>query len=310
MVIGINKEENLSPDNPQISVIIVNFNSGNLIVECVKSVLMSTIPVEIFVIDNASIDQGINLLKSTIDIVTNHIHLIENKNNIGFAAASNQVLQQTQGNYLLFLNPDCLLQPDTLAQFQTVMDQYPHAGMAGGLVCNLDGSEQAGCRRSVPSPWRAVIRVLHLNKLFPQHPRFKSFVLTEEPLPDKPIEIEGISGACMFVRHTALIDVGPMDESYFLHCEDLDWFMRFRAKKWTILFIAHIKIIHVKGACSRNQPIKILWYKHRGMIKFYRKFFRHQYPIWVSWSVIIAVWTRFFLLATKTLWLHFWQSNR
>jgi len=295
--------------NKPISVIIVNFNSGNLVTTCVQSVLMSTIPVEVFVIDNASVDHSMSLLRSTIGITQSTVHFIENKHNIGFAAASNQVLKQAQGHYLLFLNPDCILQPDALAQFQATLDQYPKIGMAGGLVCNIDGTEQAGCRRSVPSPWRAVIRVLHLNKLFPHHPRFKSFVLTQEPLPDKPIEIEGISGACMFVRRTALDDVGPMDESYFLHCEDLDWFMRFRIKNWLILFIPAIKIIHVKGACSRTQPIKILWYKHRGMVKFYRKFFYSQYSILISWSVIVAVWARFFLLSITTYGLHFWQRH-
>lgn len=292
-----------------VSVIIVNFNSGDLITQCVKSLLTSTIPFEIFIVDNASIDHSIERLKSTIDITQHPIYLIENKENIGFAAASNQVIEQTQGDYLLFLNPDCVLQPNTLTQFQTTLDQHSHIGMAGGLVCNVDGTEQAGCRRSVPSPWRALIRVFHLNKLFPNHPRFKSFVLTQEPLPKEPIEIEGISGACMFVRRKALLEVGPMDESYFLHCEDLDWFMRFRAHHWPILFIPQIKITHVKGACSHSQPIKVLWYKHRGMVKFYRKFFLHQYPIWVLWGVITAVWTRFFLLAIKTLWSRWWQLD-
>ncbi|MCK5662821.1 MAG: glycosyltransferase family 2 protein, partial [Thiotrichaceae bacterium] len=179
------------------------------------------------------------------------------------------------------------------------------AGMAGGLVQNLDGSEQAGCRRSIPTPWRTMVRILHLDKL---HPRFKNFVLTCQPLPDKPIELEGISGACMFVRRSALEVVGTMDESYFLHCEDLDWFMRFHAKQFSILFIPDIKVLHVKGVCSRQQPIRVLWYKHRGMIRFYRKFFRHQYPSVLLWIVIMAVGVRFAILALKTL-IHPKTSN-
>jgi hypothetical protein len=181
------------------------------------------------------------------------------------------------------------------------MEQSPHVGMAGGLVRNLDGSEQAGCRRSIPSPWRAVVRVFHLNTLFPQHPRFQSFVLTDQPLPQQPIEIEGISGACMFVRRKSLQEVGAMDENYFLHCEDLDWFMRFRAKNWSILFVPHIEVTHVKGACSSRQPLRVLWYKHRGMVRFYRKFFRQQYPFIVMALVITAVWLRFTVLAAMTL---------
>lgn len=286
--------------NDIVSVIIVNFNGGMMLIDCVQAVLTSTIPVEIFLVDNASHDESIDKVRQLIKN-EERLHIIENKENLGFARAANQVLSQTQGNYLLFLNPDCLIRPDTLARFCTVMNERPKAGMAGALVRNLDGSEQAGCRRSIPSPWRSIVRVFHLDKIFPNNPRFKSFVLTQEPLPNTVTEIEGISGACMFVRRAALDSVGAMDESYFLHCEDLDWFMRFHAKSWTILFIPDIEVIHAKGICSRRQPIRVLWYKHRGMIRFYRKFFQHCYPRYLMWTVIVAVWIRFAMLAIITL---------
>jgi len=284
--------------NP-ISVIIVNFNGGNLLIDCVQAVLNSTVAVEIFLVDNASVDQSIQTLRQVIQD-DKRVHIIENKENVGFAPAANQVLSQTTGDYLLFLNPDCVIRPDTLARFRDTMEAYPKAGMAGALVKDLDGSEQAGCRRSIPSPWRSFVRVFHLNTIFPNSPRFKSFVLTQEPLPNKVVEIEGISGACMFVRRTALNEVGAMDESYFLHCEDLDWFMRFHAKGWAILFVPDIEVIHAKGVCSRHQPLHVLWYKHRGMIRFYRKFFKHQYPIYLMWIIALAVWARFGILAALT----------
>jgi GT2 family glycosyltransferase len=283
-----------------ISVIIVNFNGGELLTECVQSVLVSTMPVIVHVVDNASTDNSLPTLQQAFGN-DKRVQIIKNQNNLGFARAANLAIPYTQGNFLLFLNPDCLIRPETLAQFVTIMLQYPQVGMAGGLVQNPDGSEQAGCRRSVPTPWRALVRVLHLDKLFPHHPRYQSFVLTRQPLPDEPIEIEGISGACMFVRRQALEEVGPMDEAYFLHCEDLDWFLRFRAHQWKILFIPQIKIMHFKGFCSRGQPIRVSWYKHRSMIRFYHKFYRHRYPCWLWWGVIIAVWTRFALLTIVTL---------
>jgi len=281
-----------------ISVIIVNFNSGDLLVECVNAVLASTVPVAIYIVDNASTDNSLQQLKRICDA---RLIIVKHTSNLGFARAANSVLPQTVGDYLLFLNPDCFIKTDTLARFYAVMEQYPHVGMAGCLVQDPDGTEQAGCRRSIPSPWRSMVRVLHLDKLFPHHPRFQSFVLSQQPLPLQPIELEGISGACMFVRRTALEDVGQMDETYFLHCEDLDWFMRFRAKQWVILFIPDIEVIHLKGACSKSQPLRVLWYKHRGMIRFYRKFFRHQYPLPIMGIVILAVWVRFTLLAIMTL---------
>lgn len=284
------------------SVIIVNYNAGQLLTDCVRSVLASSVPVEVFVVDNASADQSIGQVRQTVGYEP-RLHLIENPKNVGFAAAANQVLAQTRGEFLVFLNPDCLVKPDTFERFQETLQQHPQAGMAGCLVRNLDGTEQAGCRRSVPSPWRSVVRVLHLDKLFPQHQKFQSFVLTQNPMPNEAVEIEGISGACMVVRREALNEVGAMDETYFLHCEDLDWFMRFHASRWRILFIPTIEISHVKGACSNDQPVRVLWYKHRGMIKFYRKFFQQRYPLPLMWGVTLAVWLRFTVLALKTLLL-------
>jgi len=283
-----------------ISVIIVNFNGGELLTECVQSVLVSTMPVIVHVVDNASTDHSLPTLQQAFGN-DKRVQIIKNQNNLGFARAANLALPYTQGKYLLFLNPDCIIRPDTLARFVTAMQQAPQVGMAGGLVQNPDGTEQAGCRRSVPTPWRALVRVLHLDKLFPSHPHYQSFVLTRHPLPEQPVEIEGISGACMFVRRQALEEVGPMDEAYFLHCEDLDWFLRFRAHQWKILFVPAIRVTHFKGVCSRGQPIRVLWYKHRSMLRFYKKFFRHRYPYGLWWGVIIAVWTRFALLTIVTL---------
>ena len=101
----------------------------------------------------------------------------------------------------------------------------------------------------------------------------------------------------MFVRRSALEKVGPMDESYFLHCEDLDWCMRFRQAGFTILFVPDVEIIHVKGVGSAARPIYVEWHKHKGMIRFYRKFFRHQYSTLIMFMVTLAVWTRFAALA-------------
>jgi hypothetical protein len=101
----------------------------------------------------------------------------------------------------------------------------------------------------------------------------------------------------MLVKREAMEDVGPWDEGYFLHCEDLDWCMRFRKKGWKILFAPDAKVIHHGGACSRSRPLFVEWHKHRGMIRFYRKFFRHQYPRSMWMLVAFGVWFRFVLVA-------------
>ncbi len=283
-----------------LSVIIVNFNGGPLLSECVRAVLASTLPVRVIVSDNGSSDGSIEWLRTACGADA-RLEIVAHGVNHGFARGNNLVLDRAAGDYLLFLNTDCLVQPDTLARLLEVMEQNPRAGMCGCLIRNTDGSEQAGCRRSVPTPWRASVHVLHLHKLFPGNPHFESFVLTEKPLPSQPAPVEAISGAMMFVRRAALEQVGPLDEGYFMHCEDLDWCMRFRERGWQVLFVPDISVTHHKGECSKGRPVRVLWHKHRGMVRFYRKFFSRRYPRPLMWLVGIAVWLRFTLLATALL---------
>ncbi len=279
-----------------VDVIIVNFNSNGYLSRCVQSVLASTIPVRVFVIDNHSTDRSLSLLKDAAGADL-RLHVIENKENLGFARGNNQALSMIKSDYVLFLNPDCVIAPDTLEGMISVMESHPEAGLAGCLIRNPDGSEQAGSRRYIPTPWRSVIQVFRLSKLFRSHPEFGTFNLAGQPLPDRPVSVEAISGAFMFVRRGAMEQVGPMDEKYFLHCEDLDWCMRYRMNGYNILFVPHIEIVHAKGVCGTDRPVRVEWHKHIGMIRFYRKFFRHQYPAGLMYLVMAMVWTRFTVLA-------------
>ncbi|MBI4206953.1 MAG: glycosyltransferase [Betaproteobacteria bacterium] len=279
-----------------IDVVIVNYNAGPILTECVHSVLRSSVPVRVFVSDNGSADGSVEYLRATLD---EHpfLTIVENHANLGFARGNNVVLPRCRGEFVLFLNPDCIIQPDTLERMRAAMEAYPLAGMAGCLVRNPDGTEQAGCRRFVPTPWRALVRVFRLARIFRNHPRFSSFILTGQPLPAHPTPVEAISGAFMFVRRSAMDYVGTMDEGYFLHCEDLDWCMRFRQAGFTILFVPGVEIVHAKGVGSAAHPIRVEWHKHKGMIRFYRKFFRRNYPTLLLFMVIAAVWVRFAALA-------------
>src|SRR5205814_3140050 len=132
------------------------------------------------------------------------LRIVENGSNLGFARANNVALAEARGDHLLFLNPDCLVERDTIARMREALAAHPEADMAGCLILNPDGSEQAGCRRAVPTPWRAFVRALGLTRVFPYHRRlFDDFVLTREPLPAAPAPVEAISGAFMLVRRGA-----------------------------------------------------------------------------------------------------------
>ena len=283
-----------------ITVVIVNFNGGPLLAEAVRSVLASSVAVDILVGDNGSTDGSLELLRRSVGSDA-RLRIIENHRNLGFARACNLLLAQARGDYLLVLNPDALIRPDTVERMVKALQVHPEAGMAGCLIRNPDGSEQAGCRRLVPTPGRSLVRVLHLHRFFPHQPRFGDFVLTREPLPSVPVPVEAISGAFMLVRRKVIERVGAFDDAYFMHCEDLDWCMRVRQAGWQILFVPEVEIVHYKGACSRGRPVRVLWHMHKGMMRFYRKFFRHQYPLPLLALVAVAVWTRFGLLAARAL---------
>ncbi len=283
-------------DTPKVSIAVVNFNGGPLLTDSLAAVLASTTSVEVILVDNGSRDSSIAQVRQRYGHDA-RLRIIENGRNVGFTSANNMALKRATGEFVLLLNPDCIVQPDTLARMLDTVEQQPDIGMAGCLLRNRDGSEQAGCRRAVPTPWRTLVRVSHLNKLFPRHPRFRNFLLNQEPLPQEPVLVEAISGAFMFVRRSVIEQVGLLDEGYFLHCDDLDWCMRFRQQGWKILFVPQVEAIHHKGVCSSGRPLFVLWHKHKGMVRFYRKFFRHQYPLPLMALVVTTVWLRFGALA-------------
>lgn len=281
-----------------VSVVIVNYNAGAILLECIASAQQQN--GKVVVVDNASVDNSIVALKSAYPA----IKLICNERNRGFSVACNQGVKLTDSDYIFFLNPDCVLNSNALQILIGALCSAGDVGMVGGLLTNPDGTEQGGGRRAVPTPWRSFVRAFGLGALGNRYPGlFSDFSLHKQPLPEHPVDVEAISGACMLVRRDALEEVGLLDEGYFMHCEDLDWCMRFRQKGWRILFVPDARMIHHKGHCSQSRPIFVEWHKHRGMMRFYRKFFRRQYPGLLMGLVAVGVWMRFGAIAVYHLTL-------
>ncbi|KAA3626761.1 MAG: glycosyltransferase family 2 protein [Proteobacteria bacterium] len=276
---------------PPVTVVIVNHNAGGYLQNCVASALPEV--EELVVVDNASSDGSAEHLRNMFSHEPK-LEMFLNKRNLGFAKACNFGSKFSTSPYVLYLNPDSEVTPGAIERMVEVMEQDPNVGMVGGYIEGPDGREQAGGRRAVPTPWRAFVRAFGLYRLGKRYPRlFSDFTLHLDPLPSHPIEVEAISGCCMLVRRQAIQNVGPLDDGYFLHCEDLDWCMRFREKGWKILFVPGARLIHWKGGSSDARPLFVEWHKHKGMMRFYRKFFRHQYPGPLIWLVFIGIWVRF-----------------
>lgn len=265
-----------------VLVIIVAYNSGPLLVECVRAVLASSVPVRVVISDNGSDDcslAGVDQLAGA----DARLNVMRNHGNIGFAAANNRALGFAEADYVLFLNPDCIVGRDTLEIVSAALDARPAAGMAGCVIRNPDGSEQAGCRRHLPTPRRLVAAAFALADMS----------RTDEPAPRDAAEVEAISGAFMMVRKEALDRIGSFDEGYFMHWEDLDLCQRFHAAGSQILFVPDAEVVHFKGRSSRRRPVRVEWYKHTGMARYLRKFHYAHWPRAVFALASLPIWLRF-----------------
>ena len=271
-------------------VVIVNFNAGGFLKDAVESVLRSQSVAHIYVVDNASTDGSLDFLPQGDDRLT----IIHNTANLGFAAACNLGLMRAASENILLLNPDCCVTEGAVERLITALRSANRVGMVGPLLLNTDGSEQAGGRRKLPKPSLVLARATRtagLHRVLPFRP--PDFLLHKDPLPEGPAEVEAISGACMMVRGEMITDIGPLDEGYFLHCEDLDWCTRAWQRDWKVLFIPEAKVFHHKGVSSRSRPLAVEYYKHVGMVRFYRKLLGQTHRRWYLALVTAGVWTRF-----------------
>jgi len=283
----------------QCDVVIVNFDAGEFLKDAVQSVLPSRAVASLCIVDNASTDASLASLPLSQD---DRLTIIRNQTNLGFATACNIGLTRATADYVLLLNPDCRVAEGAVERLIAVLQSTEGAGLAGPLLLNSDGSEQAAGRRKFPMP-RTVLAHAFGVMWFKRRVLGHDAVRSEDPQTKQPSEIEAISGACMMTSRTAIADVGLLDEHYFLHCEDLDWCMRFHLRGWKILFVPEAAVVHHKGISSRHRPLAAEYYKHKGMVRFYQKFLAAAHPRWLLMLVALSVWTRFLAVAVRRLLL-------
>lgn len=274
---------------PTLSIVIVNFNTRELLKACLRSVEASRTawPWELFVVDNASADGSADMVAAEFPWAT----LIRSESNRGYAYANNLGLRRAAGSYLLLLNPDTVLPPDALQQMVEYMDAHPEAGIAGPKLVRQDGSLDLACRRSFPSPEVSFYRMLGLSKLFPRSSRFGRYNLTYLN-PDRPAEVDSVVGAFMIVRSEAVSQVGMLDESFFMYGEDLDWAFRIKSRGWKVLYNPAVVVLHYKGESSRRHSRKAILEFYRAMHLFYRKHYAAQTNVLLGALIVAAIWAK------------------
>nr|BCX00364.1 MAG: hypothetical protein KatS3mg041_0410 [Bacteroidota bacterium] len=260
--------------SPDISIIIVTYNVRRFLEQALYSIERAArgLSVEVFVVDNNSVDGTAEMVRDRFPWV----HLIANTENVGFARANNQALRLARARYVLLLNPDTLLQEDTLHVMYAFMEAHPEAGAAGCKILTPEGRFALESRRAFPTPATAFYRMVGLSRLFPRSHRFGRYNLTFLP-EDEVAEIDALSGSFMFVRRKAIEEVGLLDESFFMYGEDLDWCYRIQRAGWKIYYVPWTQIIHYKGESTKKSDLVYVKLFYGAMLAFARKHFAGQY---------------------------------
>ncbi|MCE5280708.1 MAG: glycosyltransferase family 2 protein [Deltaproteobacteria bacterium] len=249
----------MTGDGPMdISVIIVNWNTRDLLRKCLESVdqTLQDLAHEVIVVDNASADGSVSMVRERFP----RVRVIANDENRGFGAANNQGLRLMEGRYALLLNSDTVLMEGAARELYAFLETHPQAAMACGQLLNADGTRQNSIG-TFPTLLTLMMNAPLLETLFPR--RFPS----KRRVHLGPIEIDSGIGACIMVRKSAIDAVGMFDERYFFFFEETDWARQMRAAGWAVFHVPAARIVHLQGQ-SIGGTI-------RSRIEFYRS--RYQY---------------------------------
>lgn len=277
-----------------VSIIIVNWNTKNILSDCLRSVYEQAgdVDYEVIVVDNASTDGSLDMIKSDFERVV----LLENAQNKGFATANNQGMEIAKGRYVLLLNSDTVVLDGAIAKTVSFADAHPRAGVTGCRVLNADRTLQPTCFM-FPSILNMFLSSTYLYKFFPKSRFFGRERMTWWDRSDVR-QVDVVTGCFMLVRREAIDQVGVMDERFFMYAEETDWCYRFREEGWDVTFTPAGQIIHLGGQSTAKKPVAMIVQLRLSILKFIRKhsgrfaqvsarfltalFFAVRLPIWFA----------------------------
>ena len=272
-----------------LSVIIVNYNVEYFLEQCLLSVekAAKNIDAEIFVVDNNSVDGSVNLVKEKFPFVK----LIENKKNTGFSFANNQAIKESNGKYVLLLNPDTLVEEDTFEKIITFMNTHQDAGGLGVMMVDGKGIFLPESKRGLPTPMVAFYKIFGLSALFPKSKIFGRYHVGYLDK-NKTHEIEILSGAFMLLRKKVLDEIGLLDETFFMYGEDIDLSYRITKAGYKNYYFPETKIIHYKGESTKKSSVNYVFIFYRAMIIFAEKHFSQKNAKTFSTLINLAIYLR------------------
>jgi GT2 family glycosyltransferase len=293
---------------PLLSVIIVSWNVSRLLQRCLQTVQLAVkdISSEILVIDNASRDGTLEMLTQDFP----DIHVLAQKENLGFGRANNLGVEHSKGDFLLLLNPDTEVNEDAIVVLLAAMKADPQMGFAGPQILNADGSFQEACRRMIPTPQCAFYKMIGLSKLFPNHARFSTYNYGKLSV-ETVSKVEAISGSCMCIRREAW-GFG-FDERYFMYAEDLDLCWDIRKKGYYGQYVPDAVITHLYRGSSSKRCFRSLYHFYLAAFLFFHKHYFGKMNMFLFVLLTIGLCVKFVLAYICTMmrcFLTFFKERR
>ncbi len=271
----------------RIAVVIVNYNTCELLRACLQSIPagLTTGACDVWVVDNGSSDDSVTMVQTQFPAV----HCIVSNHNGGFSYANNLALRQILANddappYTMILNPDTVVTPGAFERLVAYLHEHRDVGAVGPQLVLPDGTLDLACRRSFPSPEVSFWRMTGLSRLLPHHPRFGRYNMTYVDA-GQTIDVDALVGACMLMPTAVIREVGLLDETYFMYGEDLDWCYRIKMYGWRIVYVADAIVHHVKRASSRQRPVQTIRHFYDAMRIFFRRYYKHTTPRLLAWLI-------------------------
>ena len=255
-----------------VSLLIVSYNVRQYIAHAIDAIIKSDLDdFEIIIIDNNSFDNTASYLKERYSHLR-QIKIVQNQENIGFGKAINQAASLAKGQYYLILNPDTIIQEETISTLKEYLDSNPEVGMVGPKILNADGTLQLACKRSFPTLGVALPKLLGFSRIFPKSKWAGKYNLTylDE---DEISSVDAISGSCMFIRSFLFHELKGFDERFFMFGEDLDLCSRIWKNNYEIHYVPTTQIVHYQGESVKSAPFDSINAFYNAMILFVDKHF-------------------------------------
>jgi GT2 family glycosyltransferase len=272
-------------DGRRLSVIVINYNAGPMLRDCLLSLAgQLRHRDEVLVIDNNSSDGSDRDLEGTCP----GLSVVHSPRNLGFAAAVNLGTATTSSGYVLLLNPDARLAPGALDIAITHLEENPDVGILGGRVVLPDGRVDPSSHRSFKTPTTYFYKFTGLTAMFPRSPRFGRYYLSYI---DKHAvaDVDAVVGAFMLVRRSLIDQMGPMDETFFMYCEDEDWCWRAKQHGSRVVYHPGVVVHHLKGGSAMHRPFQSIYHWHRSIAQYHRKNIAGRYPAPVNAAVYVGI---------------------